>query len=42
MIIKSYETEKLKSSIVEKKIFLLYGENLGLKKEIKETVKLSG
>jgi len=41
MIIKSYETEKLKSSIVKKRIFLLYGENLGLKKEIKETVKLS-
>ena len=41
MIIKSYEVEKLKSLLIEKKIFLLYGENLGLKKEIKEIVKLS-
>ena len=41
MIFKSYEIEKLKSIFVEKKIFLLYGENLGLKKEIKETIRLS-
>ena len=41
MIFKSYEIEKLKSTFVEKKIFLLYGENLGLKKEIKETIRLS-
>ena len=41
MNIKSYEVEKLKSLLIEKKIFLLYGENLGLKKEIKEIVKLS-
>ena len=34
MIIKSYEIEKNKSSLLEKKIFLLYGENNGLKNEI--------
>ena len=39
MIIKSYEIEKMKSSLIENNIFLLYGENTGLKKEIKEKVK---
>ena len=39
MIIKSYEIEKMKSSLIEKNIFLLYGENTGLKKEIKEKIK---
>ena len=40
MILKSYEIEKSKSSIIIKKqIFLIYGENFGLKKEIGEIVK---
>jgi len=38
MILRSYETEKLKSPVLEKKILLLYGENVGLKKEIKESI----
>ena len=41
MIYKSYEIEKLKTSLATKKVFLLYGENFGLKKEIKEIIKLS-
>ena len=39
MIYKSYEYEKLKNSISSKRIFLLYGENYGLKKDIKEITK---
>ena len=39
MILKSYEIKKIQQSILEKKIFLFYGENYGLKKEIGEIVK---
>ena len=39
MILKSYEIKKIQQSILEKKIFLFYGENYGLKKEIEEIVK---
>ena len=38
MIYKSYEYEKLKNSISSKRIFLLYGENYGLKKDIKKFI----
>ena len=34
MILKSYEIEKSTFSFVNKKDFLIYGENLGLKKDI--------
>jgi len=35
MIIKSYEIKKNKLNILENNLFLLYGENFGLKKDIK-------
>ena len=38
MIIKSYEIKKNKLSILKNNFFLLYGENLGLKKEIKNFI----
>jgi len=38
MIIKSYEIKKNKKNVLEKKIFLLYGENIGLKKDIKNFI----
>ena len=34
MIIKSYEVKKNKSNILKNNLFLLYGENIGLKKDI--------
>jgi DNA polymerase-3 subunit delta len=36
MIIKSYELKKNKSSILKNNFFLLYGENQGLKKDIRD------
>ena len=39
MIIKSYEIEKNPSNFLKGKLFLLYGENDGLKKDIKELIK---
>ena len=39
MIIKSYEIQKNSSNFLKYKIFLLYGENVGLKKDIKEFIK---
>ena len=39
MIYKSYEIEKSSLSILKKRIFLLYGENNGLKKDLREIVK---
>lgn len=39
MIIKSYEIKKQSSKINQYNLFLLYGENDGLKKEIKESIK---
>ena len=38
MIIKSYEVKKNKSNLAENNFFLLYGENLGLKKDIKSFI----
>ena len=38
MIIKSYEIKKNKISILKNNLFLLYGENLGLKKDIKNFI----
>ena len=35
MIVKSFEVKKNKSSLPNNNFFLLYGENLGLKKDIK-------
>ena len=38
MIIKSYEIRKNKSNLLKNNLFLLYGENLGLKKDIKNYI----
>ena len=38
MIIKSYEVKKNKSNLAKSNFFLLYGENLGLKKDIKNFI----
>ena len=39
MIIKSYEVQKKISDLLKYNLFLLYGENFGLKKDIKELIK---
>ena len=39
MIIKSYEIKKNKTNLLKNNFFLLYGENLGLKKDIKNFIK---
>ena len=39
MIVKSYEVPKKQSSLIKYNLFLLYGENLGLKKDINEILK---
>ena len=39
MIIKSYEVQKKISSLLKYNLFLIYGENFGLKKDIKELIK---
>ena len=41
MIIKSYEVQKNKSNFPKYNFFLLYGENLGLKKDIRKFIKTS-
>ena len=41
MIIKSYEIEKNISKFLDYNFFLLYGENLGLKKDINNSIKLA-
>ncbi len=38
MIIKSYEIKKKKSNFLKNNFFLLYGENIGLKKDIKDFI----
>ena len=38
MIIKSYEIKKNKQSVLKNNFFLLYGENLGLKKDIRNFI----
>ena len=39
MIIKSYEVKKNKLNLFKYNFFLLYGENLGLKKDIRKFIK---
>jgi len=39
MIIKSYEIQKNKSNLLKYNFFLVYGENIGLKKDINEIIK---
>ena len=39
MIVKSYEVQKNKSNFPKYNFFLLYGENLGLKKDIRKFIK---
>ena len=39
MIIKSYEVPKNATSFLKYNFFLLYGENVGLKKDIKDIIK---
>ena len=39
MIIKSYEVHKKISSFLKYNFFLLYGENIGLKKDVKEFIR---
>jgi len=41
MIIKSYEIHKNKSNFLKYNFFLLYGENIGLKKDIRDIIKIS-
>ena len=38
MIIKSYEVKKNKKNFIKNNFFLLYGENLGLKEDIKNFI----
>ena len=38
MILKSYLIKKDKSNFKKKNLFLLYGENVGLKKDIKDFI----
>ena len=38
MIIKSYEVKNTKTNLLKNNFFLLYGENLGLKKDIKNFI----
>ena len=40
MIIKSYEVQKNKSNLSKYNFFLIYGENLGLKKDIRNFIKM--
>ena len=39
MILKSYEIQRNPSNLLKYNVFLLYGENSGLKKDIKESIK---
>ena len=39
MIIKSFEIKKNKSNFLKFNLFLLYGENIGLKKDISKIIK---
>ena len=40
MILKSYEIQRNPSSFLKYNVFLLYGENNGLKKDIRESIKI--
>jgi len=39
VILKSYEIQRNRSNFLKYNIFLLYGENIGLKKDIRESIK---
>ena len=39
MIVKSYEIQKKRDVILKYNLFLLYGENIGLKKDIKKNIQ---
>ena len=39
MILKNYEIQRNPSNLLKYNVFLLYGENSGLKKDIRETIK---
>ena len=41
MIIKSYEVSKNKTNFLKHNFFLLYGENVGLKKDIRDIIKIA-
>ena len=41
MIIKSYEVQKNESNLSKYNFYLLYGENFGLKKDIKDIIKIA-
>ena len=41
MIAKSYEIEKKPENFLNYNLFLLYGENSGLKKDIRESIKIA-
>ena len=41
MIIKSYEVSKNSKNFLKYNFFLLYGENIGLKKDIKDLIKIA-
>ena len=41
MILKSYEIIKKTTKFIKYNFFLLYGENIGLKKDIKESIKIA-
>jgi len=41
MIIKSYEVQKNQTNLSKYNFFLLYGENFGLKKDLKDIIKLA-
>jgi len=41
MIVKSYEVQKNASNLPKYNFFLLYGENFGLKKDIKDIIKIA-
>jgi len=40
VILKSYEIQKNLSNLLKYNVFLLYGENNGLKKDIRESIKI--
>ena len=41
MIVKNYEVQKNASNFPKYNFFLLYGENFGLKKDIRDIIKTS-
>ena len=41
MIVKSYEIQRNPSNFIKYNLFLLYGENDGLRKDIKESIRVA-